>query len=74
MLLRSLFMSSIKTKVNVDMSKADDVCCDKCSGTLFQPVFHIKRLSALVSPSGQETYIPLQTFACVACGHINENF
>ena len=40
----------------------------------FTSVFHIRKLSALVSPSGQETIIPVQVFACVECKHINSDF
>ena len=37
-------------------------------------VLKFRKLSALLSPSGEETLIPLQTFACAKCGHINEGF
>jgi len=31
-------------------------------------------MSALVSPSGQETIIPMAVFACEKCGHVNKEF
>jgi hypothetical protein len=34
----------------------------------------MKKLSALVSPNGQEALIPIPVFACMACGHVNEMF
>ena len=34
----------------------------------------IRKLSALVSPSGQETVIPIGVFACEKCGHVNAEF
>ena len=34
----------------------------------------LKKLSALVSPNGQEAIIPVAAFACEACGHINKEF
>ena len=33
-----------------------------------------RRLSALLSPHGKETMIPMQVFACAKCGHINKEF
>ena len=31
-------------------------------------------MSALLSPHGKETMIPMQVFACAKCGHINKGF
>ena len=31
-------------------------------------------MSALLSPHGKETMIPMQVFACAKCGHINDAF
>jgi hypothetical protein len=31
-------------------------------------------MSALLSPHGKETMIPMQVFACAKCGHINNDF
>ena len=46
----------------------------ECKNETFEPAFIIKHLSALVSPSGQETMMPIQLFKCSKCGHINEKF
>ena len=67
-------MNSPKATVKFDISKADDISCEKCECTHFWPVFNVKRVSPLISPTGQETLIPVQTFACVSCNHVNENF
>ena len=40
----------------------------------FIQVYKMRTLSALLSPTGQETKIPLQLFACHKCGHINKTF
>jgi hypothetical protein len=34
----------------------------------------MKRVSALVSPTGKEAIVPIPTFACNACGFINKQF
>ena len=59
--------------MKVDISKATDLVCE-CGSKLFRPVMAIKTLSALVSPTGQETMIPIQVFACAKCGYINKGF
>jgi len=62
------------TTVNVDLSTADDVVCDNCGNYTFLPVMMMKRLSAIISPTGQEAIIPMQVFSCNACGWINKEF
>ena len=59
---------------SIDMSKATPVKCDKCEGSTFKQTLLISKMSALVSPSGQETIIPTAVFACEKCGHVNEDF
>lgn len=61
-------------KQQLDLSSATDVVCESCGGKLFRDVAVIKRLSALVSPTGKEGLIPVQTFACLKCDHINAEF
>ena len=34
----------------------------------------LKRVSALLSPTGQEAIVPVGVFACEHCGHVNEEF
>jgi hypothetical protein len=34
----------------------------------------MRKLSALLSPAGQESMIPIQVFVCAKCGHINKGF
>jgi len=63
-----------KMKMNVDMNLATDIKCELCEGLAFRSCFLIKKLPALLSPNGQETIIPVETFACNSCGHINQQF
>lgn len=53
---------------------ATDITCEKCQSTIFSPVFLIKKISPLVSPTGKEINIPVQTFACFKCHHVNDDF
>jgi uncharacterized Zn finger protein len=50
------------------------VLCDKCGCQTFQPVFLFKKLSAVLSPNGKDTFVPMQTYKCTDCGHINKEF
>jgi hypothetical protein len=61
-------------QLNVDLSSATDVVCELCACRVFDAVALIKKVSALVSPTGKEGHVPIQTFACKKCGHINKEF
>ena len=58
----------------IDFSKTTQIKCEKCEGTTFKQSLLLRKMSALVSPNGQETIIPMQVFACVKCGHVNKEF
>ena len=57
--------------MQVDLSKATDIVC-KCGSKLFRGVVAMKTLSALVSPTGQETLVPMKLYACIKCDEIPE--
>ena len=61
-----------QANVQLDLSQAETILCEKCSNGLFIQSFFLKKLSALVSPTGQEAVIPVQVYSCGSCGHINQ--
>ena len=60
--------------LNVDFSQTTEECCESCKNETFVQVYQMRKLSALLSPTGQEAMIPIQVFACAKCGHINKGF
>ena len=58
----------------IDISKTSEIKCESCGGLTFKQSLMLRKLSALVSPNGQETLIPVQVFACEKCGHVNKEF
>ena len=63
-----------QTEMNVDFSQTMAETCNKCENDTFKQVFKIRKLSALLSPTGQEARIPMPLFACAKCGYINKAF
>ena len=61
-------------QMNIDFSQTIADVCEKCENETFNHVFKIRKLSALLSPTGQESMIPIQVICCHKCGHINEGF
>lgn len=57
-----------------DVQSAENVCCEECKNETFKQTFVIKRISALVSQDGRETYVPIPLFTCFECGHTNSLF
>tara|TARA_B100000902_G_scaffold387554_1_gene431864 strand:+ start:93 stop:341 length:249 start_codon:yes stop_codon:yes gene_type:complete len=63
-------------QVNIDPNTLDDITCKAgeltpvgaCGNKHFKQVFAMKKVSALVSPSGQEEVITMPVFVCDKCG------
>jgi hypothetical protein len=60
-------------RIGLDFSNTTPVKCEACESEVFQPAFLLRKVSALVSPTGKETVVPMQLFACAKCGHVNED-
>ena len=61
-------------QMRVDFASETTISCEECECSHFEPVFFIKQLSALVSPTGKEQIVPVQSFHCAKCGHVNKEF
>ena len=61
-------------QVKVALKDASDLACEKCNHKLFIQLMMFKTLSAIMSPTGEESLIPIQVFACNSCGHVNKQF
>ena len=59
-------------QVKVDLGQAETIKCKSCGNYLFIQSFVLKKLSALVSPTGNEEMIPIQVFSCGNCGEVLE--
>lgn len=55
--------------INVDLNDVPSMTC-KCGHKLWKAVAIVKKISALVSPTGKETIVPIQVLACDKCGRI----
>ena len=59
-----------QTEIQVDLKDAETMKCEDCGNSVFIPAFFIKRLSSIVSPTGQEALIPIQVYSCGNCGKV----
>ena len=67
-------MNEQQPQMNIDFSKTTPEVCEACENDTFIQVYQMRKLSKLLSPTGQETKIPIQVFSCAKCGHINRDF
>ena len=61
-------------QMQVDISQTTEEVCESCGNDTFTQVYKIRKLSALLSPTGQPTMITMQLFTCAKCGYINSAF
>ena len=69
-------MSNIQREqpgLQIDLSKAETIVCENCGIASFIQAFFLKKVSALVSPTGKEAIVPMQVFSCGNCGTIPKN-
>ena len=59
-------------QVKVDLGQAETIKCKSCGNYLFIQSFVLKKISALMSPTGQEGIVPIQVYACGNCGEVGE--
>ena len=67
-------MNKEQPQMNIDLSQTIAEVCEKCENDTFQQAFKMRKLSALLSPTGESAMLPIQIFACSKCGHINPMF
>ena len=59
-----------KAEVQLDLGEADTIQCQECGNASFIQSFFLKKISALMSPTGKEAIIPVQVFSCGNCGTV----
>ena len=51
-------------QINLDISQTTEETCESCGHSIFIQAYKMRKLSALLSPMGQESMIPIQVFVC----------
>lgn len=57
-----------KFNMNVNPNTLPDVICSSCGSKYWEQCFMLKKVSALVSPNGQEGVINIPALVCRGCG------
>jgi hypothetical protein len=61
---------------NVRFDQTTGVVCENCSGKIFTEGLLLRRVSKFLvaSTSDKDQVIPVPTFYCVKCQHVNKDF
>lgn len=62
------------TKLNINFAEQPTVVCEECGNKFFKKVTVMKRVSKLLTGSHQDEVVPLETYACESCSHVNDDF
>ena len=63
----------MENNINISLKDTQEFVCD-CGNDVFLPVFKFRVISALISPTGKESMIPVQQFQCTDYGNIPSKF
>ena len=58
----------------VDFGSTTAGQCEECENEYFDKVLMIRRVSKLITLETEDSMIPLETYKCAKCGHINKEF
>ena len=61
-----------KPQKEIHIEDTESIKCDDCGNFSFIKSYFIRRISPIVSPTGQEAMIPIEVFSCSNCGKVPE--
>ena len=64
--------NSQPNKPQIDFSKATEMECQECKGTVFIPANKFLKVSKIVTGTPNDAIIPVELYLCGDCGAINK--
>jgi hypothetical protein len=60
--------------MNVDLKNTTAITCESCSNETFTEAVFLRRASKLLTGAATDSIMPIPTFQCAKCNHINKEF
>lgn len=60
--------------INIRLEETESVVCEECGEPFFEHGLVLRKVSGILSGTGQPSYIPIPVFTCKKCGHVNTEF
>lgn len=67
-------MNNDQVKLNISLDKTTSIVCDECGNETFTQVLLLRKASKFLTGTAQDALMPIPTFACAKCNHVNEEF
>lgn len=61
-------------QLKVSLDRTTPVVCEECGSLAFQEALMLRKVSKFLTGDAQDGIIPISTFVCSKCGHINADF
>jgi uncharacterized Zn finger protein len=63
-------------QLNAKLSLKDtgEISCDECKSLTFSEAVILRKVSRLLTGQTKDSVLPIPTFVCTACGHVNDEF
>jgi hypothetical protein len=62
------------TNLNITLDQTTETVCEVCNHKFFHQALYIRKVSGILTGTGQPSYIPIPVFACDKCDHVNKEF
>jgi DNA-directed RNA polymerase subunit RPC12/RpoP len=60
--------------LNISLDKTTPIVCEECSNKSFIQVTFLRKVSKFITGTDQDALIPVPSFSCSKCGHVNVEF
>jgi len=61
-------------KPKISLPDQPTIKCENCDSIYFREVIYIKKVSKILTGTGEDTIIPFPIYKCDNCGHVNKDF
>lgn len=61
-------------QVKINVTDQPNIECESCKCIFFDKITVIKKISKLLVGTPEDQIVPMETYKCADCGHINEEF
>jgi uncharacterized Zn finger protein len=61
-------------QMRVGLDNSTPIVCESCSNSTFKEASYLRKISRLLTGSAEDMIVPVPTFICTKCGHVNEQF
>jgi hypothetical protein len=67
-------MSQETMNLNISLDKTTPIVCEECNNDTFTQVLYIRKASKFLTGTSQDAVMPIPSFACAKCNHVNKEF